>query len=181
MTGTGQRRTFPSTPASAGEARRVDSVLSEAHLDQLVHSAIMLVSELVANAVLHTGTPIGVVISPGGDRVRVEVHDGSPQLPVRKNYSTMSGTGRGLMLVERMAAAWGTTVSDEGKVVWFELSPEAGEATGLALEAEALADLADLGLTGRIDDSGNRGHSGPPGPRPRTRRLQPPGRGSVRR
>ena len=122
MTGTGQRRAFPSTPASAGEARRfVDSVLTEAHLDELAYAATMLVSELVANAVLHTGTPVGVVVSPDRDRVRIEVHDGSPRLPMRKNYSSMSGTGRGLLLVDRMASDWGAEPTDDGKVVWFEL------------------------------------------------------------
>jgi anti-sigma regulatory factor (Ser/Thr protein kinase) len=123
VTGTGQRRTFPSTPTSAGEARRfVASVLTEAHLEDLAYSATMLVSELVTNALLHTATPIAVVVRADGDRVRVEVHDGSPQLPVRKHYSSMSGTGRGLVLVERMASGWGADPTEAGgKVVWFEL------------------------------------------------------------
>ncbi len=122
MTGLRERRTFPSAPASAGEARRfVESVLAAAHLDHLVYAATVLVSELVANAILHTGTPIEVVISPEADGVRVEVHDGSPLLPIRKHYSNMSGTGRGLLLVERMATEWGSDRTDDGKVVWFEL------------------------------------------------------------
>ena len=117
-----QRRSFPSTPASAAQARRfVEAVLRTAHLDHLSYVATMLVSELVANAVLHTGTPLVVVVSPDGDHLRVEVHDGSAQLPVRKHYSIMSGTGRGLLLVERMATDWGSTPTADGKVVWFEL------------------------------------------------------------
>ena len=116
-----QRRSFPSTPASAGQARRfVESVL-EGDLDHLSYAATMLVSELVANAVLHTGSTVEVVVTPGADRVRVEVHDGSAQLPIRKHYSNMSGTGRGLLLVERMAEEWGSDRTDGGKVVWFEL------------------------------------------------------------
>ncbi len=121
-----QRQTFPSTPASAGDARRfVESVLADSGLDQLTYAATMLVSELVANAVLHTGTPFVVVVAPDGDNLRVEVHDGSPQLPVRKHYSTMSGTGRGLMLVERMATTWGSHRTADGKMVWFELGGQA--------------------------------------------------------
>ncbi len=121
MTGT-QRQTFPSTPASAGQARRfVESVLEDGDLDHLAYPATMLVSELVANAVLHTGTAIEVVVCPEPDAVRVEVHDGSPQLPIRKHYSNMSGTGRGLLLVERMASEWGSDRTAEGKMVWFEL------------------------------------------------------------
>lgn len=122
MTAAEQRRNFPSTPESAAEARRfVESVLGAAHLDHLAYPATMLVSELVANAILHTGTPLVVVVSPADDRVRIEVHDGSAQLPVRKHYSTMSGTGRGLLLVERMAADWGSAPTADGKSVWFEL------------------------------------------------------------
>ncbi len=120
MTNT-RRRDFPSTPASAREARRfVESVLEDTDLDHLSYTATMLVSELVANAILHTGTPLAVVVVVR-DRVRVEVHDGSRQLPVRKHYSNMSGTGRGLMLVERMAAGWGSDPTADGKMVWFEL------------------------------------------------------------
>lgn len=123
MTGDDRRRqTFPATPASAGQARRfVESVLSATDLDHLAYAATMLVSELVANAVLHTGTQLEVVVCPEPDGVRVEVHDGSPQLPTRKYYSSMSGTGRGLLLVERMASEWGSDRTTEGKLVWFQL------------------------------------------------------------
>ena len=121
MTGS-QRQRFPSTPARAGQARRfVESVLEDGDLDHLAYPATMLVSELVANAVLHTGTGIEVVVCPELDRVRVEVHDGSPQLPIRKHYSNMSGTGRGLLLVERMASEWGADRTADVKGVWFEL------------------------------------------------------------
>ena len=117
-----RRQAFPSTPVSAGRARAfVESALSGAGLEHLAYTATLLVSELVANAILHSGTPLEVVVHTDDDRVRVEVHDGNPQLPVRKHYSNMSGTGRGLMLVERMAAGWGADRTAGGKVVWFEL------------------------------------------------------------
>ncbi|MGH9265637.1 MAG: ATP-binding protein [Acidimicrobiales bacterium] len=133
-----RRRTFPSTPASTGEARRfVEEVLTDAELVPLTYSATMLVSELVANAILHTGTPIEIVVTADGVAVRVEVHDGSPQLPVRKHYSNMSGTGRGLLLVDRMASQWGAErTADGGKVVWFELDGSAAPVIDF-LEADA--------------------------------------------
>jgi anti-sigma regulatory factor (Ser/Thr protein kinase) len=112
-------------------------VLADADLVSLTYAATMLVSELVANAVLHTGTPIEVAVMTGDHRVRVEVYDGSPQLPVRKRYSTMSGTGRGLMLVERMAVEWGAEPTGDGKVVWFELDSRTGPVIDI-LEVEAL-------------------------------------------
>ena len=123
------RQTFPSTPASAGQARRfVDRALDDAGMSHLSYEATLLVSELVANAILHTGTPFDVVVKPDGQHVRVEVHDGSPELPVRKRYSNMSGTGRGLLLVERMAAGWGADLTSKGKVVWFELDAQGAPA-----------------------------------------------------
>jgi anti-sigma regulatory factor (Ser/Thr protein kinase) len=139
MTGDDRRRqTFPATPASAAEARRfVESVMSTAHLDNLAYTATMLVSELVANAILHTGTPLEVVVCPEPDSVRIEVHDGSAQLPIRKHYSNMSGTGRGLLLVERMASEWGADRTTAGKVVWFQLDSTSSPVIDI-LGAEAL-------------------------------------------
>ena len=148
---------------------------------QFEESATLLTSELVTNAVLHARSRPELKLRLTDDRLWVGVSDNTPVSPVRKRYGPEAATGRGLMLVERMAAAWGTMVTAEGKVVWFELSPEAGQATGLALEAEALADLADLGLAGGSDDLRNRRLSGPAGPRPRTRRPPQRGRGSIRR
>jgi anti-sigma regulatory factor (Ser/Thr protein kinase) len=132
------RCTLPASPASASEARRfVESVLIRAGAAALADTAKLVVSELVANAILHTATPVDVVVKVDGDRARIEVHDGSPQLPVRKNYSNMSGTGRGLMMVERMSRAWGAEPTSTGKVVWCEL--EAGtQPTFDFLEVEAL-------------------------------------------
>jgi hypothetical protein len=76
-------------------------------------------------------------VETSANRVRVEVHDGNPQLPVRKHYSNLSGTGRGLLLVERMAANWGADRTATGKRVWFEL--DGGSATAFdVLDVEAI-------------------------------------------
>lgn len=138
MSTTDTRRTFAPRPSSAGEARRfLDSVLSAPELVLLNYTATMLVSELVTNAVLHAGTPLEVVVILDADHVRVEVHDESPLLPMRKHYSAMSGTGRGLMLVERMASEWGAERTNGGKVVWFELDGTTAPVLGL-IDADAL-------------------------------------------
>lgn len=135
---TERRRSFPSAPISAGKARAfVEVALDDAGLAHLADTAALLVSELVANAVLHSGTPLEVVVRCDADRVRIEVHDGNPVLPVRKHYSTMSGTGRGLLLVERMAAEWGSERTDGGKVVWFQLDGRAAPTFDI-LDMEAI-------------------------------------------
>jgi len=118
-------------------ARRfVDSALSEPALAPVAYTAVLLASELVANAVLHGGAPLEVTVTVEGHRARVEVFDGSPRLPVRRNYSTMSGTGRGLVLVERLATRWGIDPTPTGKVVWFEL--DAAQASLVEIEVDAL-------------------------------------------
>lgn len=95
----------------------------------MVDVASLLVSELVANAVLHARTPIAVVIGRRGGRLRIEVQDGVSRAPARKHYSSLATTGRGLMLVERMAADWGVRPTTTGKGVWFELD-QSTSATG---------------------------------------------------
>ena len=90
--------------------------------DQLDH-AVLIVSELVTNAVLHTGTPCTVELLDGGEVLQLRVRDGGTMLPLRRlsPSSTMS-TGRGLQLLERVAVRWGVErVPHEGKVVWAEL------------------------------------------------------------
>ena len=173
---------LPVHPSSPGRARRfVRDVLAAWGAEQFEEPATLLTSELVTNAVLHARTRPELRLRLADDRLWVGVFDATPLSPVRKRYGPEAATGRGLMLVERMAAAWGTSVSDHGKVVWFELSPDAAEAIGPALEAEALADLAELGLTSGTDDPPPRGRVRQPGPRLRTRRIPPPGRWTARR
>jgi len=131
-----ERTALPSTPSSAGAARRfVDAALSDPELFPVLDAAALLVSELVANAVLHSGTSLEVVVAVEGQVVRIEVHDGSPRLPVRKHYSTMSGTGRGLMLVDRVASRWGAEPTLSGKLVWFELDAAAASIDGRGVDA----------------------------------------------
>lgn len=108
---------------SAAQARRfVAGHLADAGLDGLVDTALLLVSELVANAVLHAHTDLVLVVRIDGQRVKVEVHDGSAVAPAPKHYSALSGTGRGLVLVEGLADRWGVEPTNGGKYVWFELA-----------------------------------------------------------
>jgi len=117
------RTSLPADLASAGAARRfLDSKLRQWHCDALADSALLLVSELVTNAVLHARSRFELVVRLDGERLRVEVHDESGAQPTRKHYAVSAGTGRGLMLVERLADRWGVDSSGgAGKRVWFEL------------------------------------------------------------
>lgn len=81
----------------------------------------LVVSELAANAVLHTATPFTVSITARTDAVRVEVEDGSSQLPNLPAESQLVPTGRGLRIVQELTQARGAHQTPDGKVVWAEV------------------------------------------------------------
>jgi anti-sigma regulatory factor (Ser/Thr protein kinase) len=113
------------TPSSVRAARsHVRQTLAAGAVDAGVTDTVeLLTSEVVTNAVLHaaTGCEVEVAVSP--DRVRVEILDHSGDIPVRRAPSPDAETGRGLMIVEQLAQAWGfEPVPGDGKLVWFEVA-----------------------------------------------------------
>jgi PAS domain S-box-containing protein len=88
----------------------------------LADTAVLLVSEIVTNALLHAGTDIGVTATLDDNGLHVGVSDGSRHLPSRREYGPTSGTGRGLLMLESMVDEWGVTQHRTGKTVWFHVS-----------------------------------------------------------
>jgi anti-sigma regulatory factor (Ser/Thr protein kinase) len=87
-----------------------------------VDTVILLVSEVVTNAVLHARGGIRLVVEDRDAVVRVEVFDSSPLPPRMHHFRLASATGRGLRLLDQLSQTWGVErVSDDGKVVWFEV------------------------------------------------------------
>ncbi len=117
---------LPAHPRSPREARAfVRDTLHRWRLDSLSDEAELLASELVTNVVLHVGTPLQLTLRQASGRrpaLRVEVSDGSRREPRRRRYSEEAQTGRGLVLVARVAARHGVDVDERGKCVWFELT-----------------------------------------------------------
>lgn len=109
--------------SSAGHARRfVDQVLSRWHCDALLDDVQLLVSELVTNAVIHAGSEVEVAVRLLSDSIRIEVVDRAPVTELRPSTPDGDGeSGRGLLLVETVASAWGVEPIDGGKAVWFEV------------------------------------------------------------
>lgn len=123
-------------PDAASVARaHLRAAISSWRLSVDVDVAVLLVSELVTNAVTHGddstgtrggtggGTGVTMLVRCSGKELRVEVHDGSREMPVPVSLevSDDSETGRGLMLVDTLAADWGYYRTPGGKAVYFTL------------------------------------------------------------
>lgn len=91
----------------------------------IAEDALLLVSELVTNAVRHGRPDIEITLTLTPDRVRIEVRDGGDALPMMPSGqpSIDRPTGRGLLIVSATATDWGIERSSgtTGKTVWAEL------------------------------------------------------------
>ncbi|MEU9241410.1 ATP-binding protein [Streptomyces shenzhenensis] len=133
-------------PAEVGRARRwARSRLAGSGIaadEPLAETLILLVSELVTNAVVHTGCPAVLrLLLPGTDRsgagesvtVRLEVADASGRAPVPRCADGDATGGRGLALVDGLADRWGWSPEGAGKRIWCELDRRAQPRQGAAV------------------------------------------------
>ena len=116
---------LPSRPESAATARRLTQcvVLRQWSLPaQTCEYAVLLVSELVGNAVRHTGARVfGLRMLRRRGWIRIEVRDPSRGLPCLMPVAEMDTSGRGLFLVDKLADRWGVDLLPRGKTTWFEM------------------------------------------------------------
>jgi anti-sigma regulatory factor (Ser/Thr protein kinase) len=105
------------------EARRaLRELLDEWGPPERSQTAELLTSELVTNALVHTDHDAVLTATVGRKRLRVEVRDFVGRRPRLRVPVADDGTnGRGLVLVQSLADAWGVRALGVGKVVWFEL------------------------------------------------------------
>lgn len=112
-----------SAPRSVALVRRyaVDACVALGWGDS-ADAVALLVSEVATNAVLHAyGPEIHIRVLDHGERLRVEVVDGSPVLPFPRRPQAGAEDGRGLALVEALAVRWGVDARPDGKTFWFEI------------------------------------------------------------
>ncbi|MFG2792263.1 ATP-binding protein [Streptomyces sp. NPDC048419] len=125
----GYSETLPGLEESAEAARKLVRIaLAAWHLDSLIDSGVLIVTELVANAVKHTNSrSIRIVVSrPSRQFVRIGVVDTARVLPeMTKPGVDLLTSGRGLLLIDALADRWGTDMHPWGKQVWGELLCEA--------------------------------------------------------
>src|SRR3954449_12033631 len=107
-------------------ARRfVGELLVAAQLTDLSDEAQLLTSELVTNALVHTGSAVELSVTTTPDAVTVRVQDADTG-PITGSTAHAEDSliegGRGLVLVHELAEAWGTEHHAGRKAVWFRLS-----------------------------------------------------------
>lgn len=117
-------------PAEVGRARRwarsrlIGSGMNDD--EPLAETLILLISELVTNAVVHTGCPavLRMLFGSGAAEagtVRVEVADTSARPPCPRHAQGEDTNGRGLELVDGLADRWGWQPEGSGKRIWCEV------------------------------------------------------------
>ncbi len=110
-------------PAFAGIARRwATEIVGGDGYRGVVEVMALLVSELVTNVVVHAGTVGRLALDIDEHRLRVEVSDGNPEVPViPDDAEPFAVRGRGLLLLRDLSDAYGFEPLAAGKVIWFEL------------------------------------------------------------
>jgi anti-sigma regulatory factor (Ser/Thr protein kinase) len=88
----------------------------------LVDDALLLVSELVTNAVRYGREPMSLTVDCDTEGITVAVADANPALPRTRPTDQRRHSGRGLVLVDQLAAEWGVRPTANGKQVWFHLA-----------------------------------------------------------
>ncbi|EST26181.1 ATP-binding SpoIIE family protein phosphatase [Streptomyces niveus] len=113
-------------PEQVADARRqLKDLLHDWADEEQVDSAVLMISEMTTNVLVHTDGDAVLIAEaagePGKRRLRVEVADASDELPHKRRPGELASSGRGLVLMEMLADAWGVDPRGEGKSIWFEI------------------------------------------------------------
>ncbi|MFJ3720077.1 ATP-binding protein [Streptomyces sp. NPDC090057] len=112
-------------PAAAESVRTGRDFLGKALVAwdcaHVADDALLLLSEILTNAVQHAEGPIGVRACRTDTSLTVEIGDRSLHLPQPRSATEDDESGRGLLLVRALAGDWGVRPADDGKTTWFSL------------------------------------------------------------
>ncbi|WP_242605695.1 ATP-binding SpoIIE family protein phosphatase [Frankia sp. Cppng1_Ct_nod] len=114
---------LPGEAKSAVRARcALEGMLSAEHLDSIADDVLLLVSEVVTNAVRHARSDLVLCVHREGGRLRISVDDREGgTMPRRQPSREDKESGWGLLLVDALAHGWGVETIPDGKRVWFDL------------------------------------------------------------
>ena len=121
--------TLPAESLSVRLARQAARlVLTAWWLAQMEGTAVLIVSELVTNAVRHArGTDvIAVDLHAAPTWLRIEIQDTDRHWPQPRIPDGFDESGFGFILVEALASNWGVRETDAGKAVWAEIDTRQG-------------------------------------------------------
>ena len=117
-----------------GQARRFlrATLVDWSVADDSIDTAELCVSELVTNAVIHTGTAAELTARLDDDVLTVAVRDRGGEGTISHSAldDPLTISGRGLALVDALTTAWSAERSADGTTVWFELEAETAQAAG---------------------------------------------------
>jgi len=118
------RATLSVVHGPGGPAQARAAVMAHADrlgLGELADDVVLLVSELVTNAIRHAVAPIDLEIEVDDDEVVVAVRDGSAVPPAPRNAGVEAEGGRGMLLVDLLTDEHGVRAQPPGKTVWARL------------------------------------------------------------
>lgn len=109
-------------PRAARAARDfIADLVTTPDLVDVRDTCVLLVSEVVTNALRHTDGQVMLELWRFAGRLRVEVSDETSRGPLAGGGDPLDDSGRGLTLMDALSDRWGTAPQGDGKVVWFEL------------------------------------------------------------
>jgi anti-sigma regulatory factor (Ser/Thr protein kinase) len=132
------RRLLMTLPASSESVRTgrhtTRVVLSAWRLSGLEEDAVLVVSELLTNAVRHARDTDAIELDLHATRagLRIEIQDRDRQWPRPRVVNELSESGFGFVLIDALAAKWGVRETETGKAVWAELDIQPGSGPGQA-------------------------------------------------
>lgn len=116
-------RSFPNDPGSVPAARHFTAEVLDGCDPAVTEAAVLLVSELATNCVLHTGEGFELAVVRNHREIRVEARDRNQTEPKMCSPAPTDPHGRGLRIVDALASAWGVEHTPPGgKTVWFTLT-----------------------------------------------------------
>jgi anti-sigma regulatory factor (Ser/Thr protein kinase) len=106
--------------ASQRDAREIVRARLGERPAEIVETAVLLTDELVSNAIEHGAGRPRLVVEIDESQLHVEVHDDNPRVDLAPAVvEPLSPRGRGLAIVNGLAASWGVSPHGTGKAVWF--------------------------------------------------------------
>jgi anti-sigma regulatory factor (Ser/Thr protein kinase) len=181
------RIAFTAAPAAVRRARHwIAAQLARTDPAELIDAAVLLVSELVTNAVHASAAAadssggadpgrVELAVARTRDTVRIEVSDSAHgSLPAPSDPSADDESGRGLQVITALTRQWGCRSVQRGKVVWCELAAAVQEPPASQPPAGPPVPAGQLLTAGQPAAAGHRPVSRPPVPAGQLLTASPP-------